>query len=170
MKQTIEIEIEVPDGHKAVYNKDTQKIEVVCATLPKSWEEFCENNPIKNWECFITERSKIEDFYTEDSVTIPEEKRARNVDTDKSTLPDRETAEAFLALMQLIQLRDCYRQGWKPDWGDGSKKHCIVVYDIYIHKESCIKLNTTLSFQFEEIRDEFLENFRDLIEQAKELI
>ena len=66
MKQTIEIE--VPDGYKAVYNKDTQKIEIVKVGLPKSWDEFCENNPIKNWECFITERSKIEDFYTEDSA------------------------------------------------------------------------------------------------------
>ena len=168
MKQTIEIE--VPDGYKAVYNKDTQKIEVICATLPKTWEEFCENNPIKNWECFITERSKIEDFYTEDSVTIPEEKRARNVDTDKSTLPDRETAEAFLALMQLIQLRDCYRQGWKPDWGQSYKRYCIYcdgksVFPFYGTFSSRI-----LTFQSEEVRDEFLKNFKDLIEQAKELI
>lgn len=168
MKQTIEIE--VPDGYKVEYNKDTQKVEIVKIGLPKTWEEFCDNNPIKNWECFITERSKIEDFYTEDSVTIPEEKRARNVDTDKSTLPDRETAEAFLALMQLVQLRDCYRQGWKPDWKDGSKKHCIVAYDSYILKESYLKLNTTLSFQSEEIRDKFMKNFSDLIEKAKELI
>lgn len=166
MKQTIEIE--VPDGYKVVYNKDTQKIEVVRATLPKTWKEFCEDNPIKNWECFITERSKIEDFYTEDSVTIPEEKRARNVDTDKSTLPDRETAEAFLALMQLIQLRDCYRQGWKPDWEDDTKKHCI--FCLGGVTDWTISERRVLSFQSEEVRDEFLKNFKDLIEQAKELI
>lgn len=171
MKQTIEIEIEVPDGYKAVYDENTQRVEIVKVGLPKSWEEFCENNPIKNWECFITERSKIEDFYTEDSVTIPEEKRARNVDTDKSTLPDRETAEAFLALMQLIQLRDCYRQGWKPDWSiEKETKYCIVYSENRIYIEPIFYHSSVLSFQSEEIRDEFLKNFRDLIEEAKELI
>lgn len=168
MKQTIEIE--VPDGYKAVYNKDTQKVEIVKIGLPKTWEEFCDNNPIKKWECFITERSKIEDFYTEDSVTIPEEKRARNVDTDKSTLPDRETAEAFLALMQLIQLRDCYRQGWKPNWKKACNKYCIYYEIDGIFPFNNIYNSRVLSFQSEEIRDKFMENFRDLIEQAKELI
>ena len=168
MKQTIEIE--VPDGYKAVYDKDTQKVEIVKGELPKSWEEFCENNPIKNWECFITERSKIEDFYTEDSVTIPEEKRARNVDTDKNTLPDRETAEAFLALMQLIQLRDCYRQGWTPDWNDGNNKFSIEIIDGEITTFWDNRKSRILSFQSIEVRDEFLNNFRGLIEEAKELI
>lgn len=156
MKQTIEID--VPDGYKAVYNKDTQKVEMVEIELPKTWEEFCDMFPKKIGEYYISSNSDIVD-------TIIEGKRL-----NKNLLPNKAITEAFLALMQLIQLRDCYRQGWKPDWGDGSKKHCIVVYDIYIHKESCVKLNTTLSFQVEEIRDEFLENFRDLIEKAKELI
>ena len=173
MKQTIEID--VPDGYKAEYNKDTQKIEIVKVGLPKSWDEFCENNPIKNWECFITERSKIEDFYTEDSVTIPEEKRARNVDTDKSTLPDRETTETFIALMQLIQLRDCYRQGWKPDWKDNTIKHCIICLGEVIDKDWNMEHwnigeQRILSFQTAEIRDNFMCNFYDLIEKAKELI
>ena len=169
MKQTIEIE--VPDGYKAVYDENTQRIEIVKFELPKSWEEFCENKTIKNWECFITERSKIEDFYTEDSVTIPEEKRARNVDTDKSTLPDRETAEAFLALMQLIQLRDCYRQGWKPSWEDDNmKKHCIFRRGGDIIRDWTIDEQRVLSFQSKEISEKFRKNFRDLIEKAKELI
>ncbi|MFC2579508.1 MAG: hypothetical protein ACFN1J_03030 [Bacteroidota bacterium] len=168
MKQTIKID--VPEGYKAVYKEDTQKVEIVKIELPKTWEEFCENNPIKNWECFITERSKIEDFYTEDSVTIPEEKRARNVDTDKSTLPDRETAEAFLALMQLIQLRDCYRQGWKPNWKKACNKYCIYYEIDGIFPFNNIYNSRVLSFQSEEIRDKFMKNFRELIEIAKELI
>lgn len=159
MKQTIEIE--VPDGYKAVYNKDTQKIEVMCATLPKTWEEFCENNPIGWGETIIYNNSK------EIMALGVGDNRDSSI---KNILPNKATAEAFLALMQLVQLRDCYRQGWNPDWKDGSKKHCIVVYDSYIHKESYLKLNTTLSFQSEEIRDKFMKNFSDLIEKAKELI
>lgn len=157
MKQTIEID--VPDGHKAVYNEDTQRVEIVKVGLPKTWEEFCRDNPIKKNEYFIDEYGEI--------TYAAEKHRATNL---KNILPNKKTAEAFLALMQLVQLRDCYRQGWNPDWKDGSKKHCIVVYDSYIHKESYLKLNTTLSFQSEEIRDKFMKNFSDLIEKAKELI
>lgn len=157
MKQTIEIE--VPEGYKAVYDKETQKVEIVKVELPKTWKEFCGDNPIKKNEYFIDEYGEI--------TYAAEKHRATNL---KNILPNKETAKAFLALMQLIQLRDCYRQGWTPDWKDGSKKHCIVAYDSYMLKETYLKLNTTLSFQSEEIRDEFLNNFKDLIEQAKELI
>ena len=169
MKQTIEIEIEVPDGYKAVYNKDTRKIEVVCTTLPKSWGEFCDNYPIENYECLISEHSIIKDFYPSD-VAIPQiERNERKVNENKNLLPNKETAEAFLALMQLIQLRDCYRQGGKPDWGDYTTKHCIIFGGV-VYIGWAIGEQRVLSFQSEEIRDEFLKNFKDLIEKAKELI
>ena len=167
MKQTIEIE--VPDGYKAVYNKDIRKIEVVCTTLPKSWGEFCDNYPIENYECLISEHSIIKDFYPSD-VAIPQiERNERKVNENKNLLPNKETAEAFLALMQLIQLRDCYRQGWKPDWGDYTTKHCIIFGGV-VYIGWAIGEQRVLSFQSEEIRDEFLKNFKDLIEKAKELI
>lgn len=169
MKQTIEIE--VPDGYKAVYNKDTRKIEVVCATLPKSWREFCDNYPIENYECLISEHSIIKDFYPSD-VEIPQiERKERKVNENKNLLPNKETAEAFLALMQLIQLRDCYRQGWKPDWEDTDAPKYAIVSSFYkVAPELFLNLSSVLSFQSAEIRDEFRKNFKDLIEKAKELI
>lgn len=158
MKQTIEIE--VPDGYKVEYNKDTQKVEIVRVELPKSWEEYCKQNPIVDWEYFINERSEIDEI----------RKRERNPTTDMSTIQLREMAIAFRALMQLIQLKDCYRQGWTPDWEQPYKKYCV-----YREGNSVFPFDGTfnsrvLSFQSEEIRDEFLNNFKDLIEQAKELI
>lgn len=158
MKQTIEIE--VPDGHKAVYNKDTQKVEIVRVELPKSWEEYCKQNPIVDWEYFINERSEIDEI----------RKREKNPETDKSTIQTKDMAEAFIALMQLVQLRDCYRQGWKPNWRKACNKYCIYYEIDGIFPFNNIYNSRVLSFQSEEIRDEFLENFRDLIEQAKELI
>ena len=158
MKQTIEIE--VPDGYKAVYDKDTQKVEIVKVELPKSWEEFCENNPIKAGEYFINEYSEI--------IYAAEKHRAANL---KNILPNKETAEAFLALMQLIQLRDCYRQGWTPDWKDDKQpKYSVITSSGKVSVDTRIVTNGILSFQSEEVRDEFLNNFRELIEQAKELI
>lgn len=157
MKQIIEIE--VPEGYKAVYNKDTQKIEIVDIALPKTWEEFCENNPVKRSECFI---------HNGDIMNVIIE--GLRSTTTKSILPNKETAEAFIALMQLIQLRDCYRQGWKPDWQDGTEKYIIVQYDNTISSEVNQRISKVLSFQSPNIRSKFLHNFRDLIEKAKELI
>ena len=168
MKQTIEIE--VPDGYKAVYNEDTQKVEfkekelpkINLKLLPKTWEDFCATYPIKREqeECFIDENSEICIF----------SRRHRNSKVRKNLLPNVKTARAFLALMQLIQLRDCYRQGWTPDWKDGTEKYVIVQYDNVLSYEVCQRISRVLSFQSVEIRNEFLKNFRDLIEQAKELI
>lgn len=39
----------------------------------------------------------------------------------------------------------------------------------YIRKAACTQTASVLSFQSEEIRDLFLKNFKDLIEEAKEL-
>ena len=163
MKQTIEIE--VPDGHKAVYNKETRKIELIRTAppdpeLPKTWEEFCKNNPVKNNECFIF-KGKVNKVSTGCE-------RATNL---KNILPNKKTAEAFLALMQLVQLRDCYRQGWKPDWScDGQPKYSVLTYSGEMSTDTYIITQGVLSFQSEEIRDEFFKNFRELIEKAKELI
>ena len=168
MKQAIEIE--VPEGYKAVYDKDTQEVEIVKVELPKTWRDFCENYPIKNRECFITERSKIGDFHTEDWGATVKERRARNIDVDKNVFSDRETAEAFLALMQLIRLRDCYRQGWKPDWKNNEDKFVIEIIDGEITTYWDNRRSRILSFQSEKICEDFLKNFRDLIEKAKELI
>ena len=158
MKQTIEID--VPDGYKAVYDKETQRVIIRKVELPKSWEEFCGDNPIKKNEYFIDEYGEI--------IYAAEKHRATNL---KNILPNKETAEAFLALMQLVQLRDCYRQGWKPDWSiEKETKYCIVYSENRIYIEPIFYHSSVLSFQSEEIRDEFLKNFRELIEQAKELI
>lgn len=163
MKQTIEIE--VPDGYKAVYNKDTQKVEIVKVELPKTWEEYCKQNHIVDWEYFINERSEIDEV----------RKRERNPLTDMSTIRLREMAIAFRALMQLIHLRDCYRQGWKPDWKDNTIKHCIICLGGVIDKDWNMEHwnigeQRILSFQTAEIRDNFMCNFYDLIGKAKELI
>lgn len=158
MKQTIEID--VPDGYKAVYDENTQRVEIVKVELPKTWEEFCKNNPVEFKETYIY-NGRVNNVRTDGERT----------EKDKDLLPNRETAEAFLALMQLIQLRDCYRQGWKPDWScDGQQKYSVLTYSGEVSTDAGIVTQGVLSFQSEEIRNEFFKNFRELIEKAKELI
>lgn len=112
--------------------------------LPKTWEEFFENYPIKGIEW--------------------------NISSAAFCLPTKEAAEAHLALMQLHQLRDCYRQGWVPDWEDSNRKYVIRHYgaSFDINWYACV--NSFLSFQTAELANEFLKNFRDLIEKAGDLI
>ena len=129
--------------------------------LPNSWEEFVEQNKIKNNESYITGLSDICNV-DKDRVRLPSE--------DRNILPNKETAEAFLALMQLIQLRDCYRDGWKPDWSEGSVKYSIVNYNGKIDMKENISNSRLLSFPTPNLRNKFFSNFRDLIKTAIELI
>ena len=159
MKQTIEIE--VPEGKKAVWTDDKIIFEDITPKLPESWEEFCHLYTINGKEYYIKYNGEIEE--------MGDYRRLANI--DKTLLPSIEAAKAHLALIQLHQLRDCYRQGWVPDWKDnGSTKYCIVFtenkYAIFRHNQ----MHRFLSFQSQELAEKFLKNFIVLIKQAGDLI
>ena len=140
--------------------------ELIQAHLPRTWEEFCSNYPIKKGEYLISSIASIE----------PASPSNRRVYMDMNVLPSQEAAKAHLALMQLHQLRDCYRQGWTPDWSDGKSEYCIIYSgrcpdtnsNYFITAYTCNR--TFLSFQTKEIAKLFLENFRGLIEAAGDLV
>ena len=158
MKQTIEIE--VPDGKKAVWKDNKVVFEDIKPQLPKTWEEFCEQNRVKKDECYLNS-SYI--------LMLDTKEGKRDSYSDKKILPNRQAAEAHLALMQLHQLRDCYRQGWVPALSNNKLKFCINQnpdYNITAYYDT----SKFLSFSTYEIAEEFLNNFRDLIEQAGDLI
>ena len=98
--------------------------------------------------------------------------RYRYANEDRNLLPSKEAVEAHLALMQLHQLRDCYRQGWVPDWNNAKQtKYCIEKYGAPSLMINRYKTNIYfLAFQTEEIAKEFLHNFEDLIKKAGDLI
>jgi hypothetical protein len=79
--------------------------------------------------------------------------------------------EAFEALGSLIELRDHYNDGWKPDWTDENQdKWCLRPLRKTIET---INFNITprvLSFKNKSLAKEFLSNFAQLIETAKPLL
>lgn len=88
----------------------------------------------------------------------------------KNALP-KGLGKPMLALMRLLVCREIYRQGWKPDWtNETENKYCIITYGNKIEVINYNFIGKILSFQTEEVRNKFLENFKDLIEEAKELI
>lgn len=158
MKQTIEIE--VPDGKKAVWKDNKVVFEDIKPQLPKTWEEFCEQNSVKNGECYINSDGNI----------LMSGWKNRDIYEDINILPSKMAAEQHLALMQLHQLRDCYRQGWIPNYAENSKKWSIRKFKNKLYAYSACHYSSFLSFQTEEIAEQFLTNFRDLIKQAGDLI
>lgn len=111
--------------------------------LPKSWEEFYEMTGIK----------------------IPYNLEQRILDV----VGDRATAESVLALIKLIQLRNCYNGDWVPDWNDNESKFTIDFIEAEIYAGEVRGCCTPLCFKTKEIRDEFLRYFRPLIEKLKPL-
>lgn len=87
----------------------------------------------------------------------------------------------LLKLQKLIICRNTYwkvageelglNKPWEPDWeNETQKKYCIFNMSNNIRKGTMYGYNLILAFPTEEIRDVFYENFKDLIEQCKELL
>ena len=133
--------------------------ELIEVELPESWEEFCENFPVKKGECF---------FEPDDEICVTSlDGRKR---TNKDWITSKKSAEAHLAMIQLEQLRDCYRGLFitvigMPVWN-------INMYDGKPHIFQAVwgKNQSFLSFQSKEVAEKYLENFKPLIEKAGDLI
>lgn len=161
----VPVTIEVPEGcvidtenstaTKLVFKKVEVQEEKPKA-LPKTWEEL------------IT----VEGHYLSSGSYVSNCKGAAK-EQNRNVFVTIEQTKAAVALAQLSQLREVYRQGWVPDWTDDTnayQKWCID----YVEGKPEVDVWRTreffLSFQSKEIAEEFLENFRDLIEQARPLM
>lgn len=171
MDQNInQIVITCPEGCEIDYEHSTFeciKFKPIKPQLPKTWEEFCENTLVKNGESWIDEYGQINVNHVEG---------CKRYQRNKNILPSEDLAKAMLALCQLIQLRDCYNNGWEPDWCNTEQnKYCIIscgtkMVGMQITKAVYTTLSRILAFKSEELRDKFLENFKDLIEIVKPLL
>lgn len=131
--------------------------------LPRTWEEFCKQNELREGEYFLGNCCNL--------MPVGKYGGTRDEMRDRNILPSKEAAEAHLAYMQLHQLRDAWREGWLPDWTeDNQSKYSICSID----GEFSIRIRYTnrhfLAFQDEKRANEFLTNFRELIEEAGDLI
>jgi hypothetical protein len=151
------LKIEIPNGFEI--DKENSTFEQIVfkeiKQLPESWEEL----------------EIIEGYFVQgrDSECCHVKKHATS--ENKNIFSTEEQAKASIALSQLSQLREVYRNGWVPDWEDSTNKYIISFRDNdIIYTSEYQRFNKFLSFQDEQTRDLFLENFKDLIEQAKPLI
>lgn len=80
-------------------------------------------------------------------------------------------AKALAAFSQLLKLRRDWIGEWEPDWETTStKKYVIECIENRIRTYTQWTYARSLSFPTEQMAREFLETFRDVIEEAKILI
>ena len=126
------------------------------AGMPTTWEEYCEQNPIKKGECRIN-------TYSNCAELDPDERYAN---TDANVMSE-DLCKAFIAYMKLIQLRNA----WVKDCENGDEDEYLKIvyteergfYDVRLGK-------TGLSFPTSAMAEEFIKTFKDLLEVAKLLI
>ena len=154
-----EEKIQIPDRCELIKDGDTYVVREKKQGPPRSWEEFCERYPVKKGEAYL--------LASTDGVFTAEEKHTGKR-LNKIWCISEEEAEAFLALMQLRQLRKSWVGDWEPS-GDG---YYAIVYDIEdeLIVGSHEWLNKSLSFPTKEMANDFLNCFMDLCEQAKILL
>jgi hypothetical protein len=82
-----------------------------------------------------------------------------------------ELTKAHIALAKLTMLRDIYRGDWTPDWCDDSEeKYCIELEGGSIVQTYHVTACQFLSFPSHKIREQFFNNFLDLIRDAQQLM
>lgn len=102
-------------------------------------------------------RSKGDYYYLPDSLEAPSE----------------ELAEATIALLKLLFLRDYYNEGWQPDWKDDTWKY-VILAKVGIYWEFIVDNKASyyrvLHFKSREIAEKFLKEQKELLEIAKPLL
>ena len=157
--ETKELKIQIPDGYKIDKEKSTfEKIVFKKKedTKPRSWEEYLELNTGFDgagidWNCGGVQTTGLHH-------------------RGKAIVPTH-LAQPFIAMMQLMSLRQAWIGDWKPDWSSGySSNYCVVgVGDCF---DVCIlgKCRYALSFPTIEMAKDFMDCFKGLLEIAKPLI
>lgn len=154
----MEKKIILPEGYELV-ESGNEYIVRKKGNWPRTWEEFCNNNPVISGESYITINSEIHEVSAGRRVLMG----------DRNLCISKEEAEAFLALMQLRQLRKAWVGDWKftegaQAWAIVAKKDGTLEIGVYG------SLRRNMLFPTGEMAKEFLDCFRGLCETAKTLL
>ena len=159
------ISIDTPNNLEIDWQESAKQEKIVFKkkdTKPRSWEEYCKN--FKGQYYYIQDnRDNIATSFIPNGYGL--------VSAHKNYVPSKELAEAFLAMMQLMSLRQAWIGNWEPDWSCGySSNYCIIGTDDHFNVCTLSKCRYALSFPTQEMAEDFMNTFKDLLEVAKPLI
>ena len=168
--ETKELKIQIPDGYEIDKEKSTfEKIVFKKKedTKPKSWKEYYEQQ-IAN---------KKHGYYIDDedcSLVSVVWNELADVNKWKNVLPSEELTEAFLAMMQLMSLRQAWIGNWKPDYYMNMASNWCIEYEpnpgVFSIENHCKTNGGGLTFPTREMTKDFMNCFKYLLEIAKPLI
>ena len=154
------------ENHKSVQfieiKNEKMKEEIKSLPIPEGWEfAGYENGEVK-----------IRRVEAELPTDYEKALGAVKVSEIRSLLVPSGMHGAVSALCKLLIYRNAWweKLGWRPDWKEHDSK--FVIRPNYNNVECTINAtaNRILAFPTEEVRDKFAEIFKDLIEEAKELL
>ena len=129
------------------------------------------DNKVRSWKEFINKHLESKSFYCNDgtvSQTISPYGLLEQL--------TRHEAKALAAFSKLLKLRRDWIGEWEPDWINNNENKCCICNGsrnpntIELTVDYFSYLTKPLSFPDYKMAQEFLETFRDLIEEAKILI
>ena len=152
--------INIPEGYE-IDKEQSNERQIVLKKIEnkraRSWKEYCEK--MKDKDSYIVDMSsKVRTSKFLSAPVVGE-------------FEDKEDAMTFAAFSKLLSLRKNWVGEWKPDWKNKKQWKFSIISDTdKIEKGIGRTLSRSLSFPTEEMRDEFIEAFKDLLEIAKPLL
>lgn len=157
--ETKELKIQIPKGYEIDKEKSTFEKIVFKEkenTKPRSWKEYLELNTGFDG-CGIN--------WNMDGGVQTTGLHHRG----KAIVPTKYGAP-FIAMMQLMSLRQAWIGDWEPDWNASSTKYGILNEMNNIMIGLYYSTSKPLSFPTKEMAEDFMNCFRDLLDIAKPLI
>ena len=121
--------------------------------LPKRWDEL----------------GVVEGYYVNSGAGTCGLVKTHTGSDNRNLFPTSDQAEASIHLAMLLQLRDVYREGRGPDWGDYESKYCVVSNKSKWGISCRYTQERPFSFQTQERAELFFLNFEDYLERVKPL-
>lgn len=169
--KTKELKITIPEGQEIDWQESAKQEKIVFKkkenTKPRSWEEYCRNF---KGELFFENNNDIDSVVIKNGMSY----------IAKSYVPSKELAEAFLAMMQLMSLRQDWihkwsveqnlTEDWEPNWKGDADNWCVIFKEYKLKVDLFYYNAFPLSFPTKEMATDFMNYFKDLLEIAKPLI
>ena len=153
------------DGYEVVVENGKTYVVKKKPQYPKTYEECCN---------VLMGKTNFQDF----SLVLT--KLSTNINEENSISPEPPYISLINKFYKLLICRDAYwkiageeiwlDKPWEPDWTDLTQKYCILCRKGKVDTLEAIYANKILAFPTMEMRDAFYENFKDLINDCKELL
>lgn len=164
--ETKELKITIPEGQEIDWQESAKQEKIVFKnkevfkkkdTKPRSWKEYLElsagfDGCGINWN--INGGIQTTGLHHRGKAIVPTEYGA-----------------PFIAMMQLMSLRQEWIGDWKPDWKiNATDVWCVIFKEGRLKVDLFCTISMALSFPTKEMAEDFMNCFKDLLEIAKPLI